>query len=84
MEEILGIIMMACVIGGFMFAVGDNEYKSFMRDCKYNEDNKQMFVTNETYLDMWGESKFKVDEVKLQNYCQNKYSSIQKYQETNN
>ena len=72
--EILFLLLICLVIGGFMFAIGDNEYKSFMRDCEGNNNNIKKFEVNETYVNMFNQTRNKIDKISLENYCQDRFA----------
>lgn len=83
-REIIFIIFIVLLLGGFFKALSSNEYTSYMYDCENNKINKQMFEFNfngTCYSNIMDENtkyncvKTEVDIDRLNLYCQNNYNS---------
>ena len=85
--EILGIIIICFILFGFMHAISDNEYKSFIRDCESNQYNKDLFKYSyngtcynnlksqieKNISNIYSCTKESMNKEKLNLYCQDKY-----------
>lgn len=72
MEEFLGILLTLAIIFGFMSALSNTDYDSFIRDCE--QLNKDKFYTGETYQNWANITTPVINKNELKNFCQNKYS----------